>query len=191
MSDPRDRNNDLNPQPIPPAERKGVHPLIWILLLIALLGVGWWFYNRTLQTGTDTTAPVVTEPAITSEQEAAATAERERAEANERARAERERAAAAPAVPADREVAAIDQPRPAYPPAALRAREEGTVVVRVNVDASGAPTDASVQTSSRSRDLDRAAVEAVKTWKFEPAIKGGKPVASTADIPVEFKADQQ
>lgn len=194
MPHPIDRNNDrnaeLNPQPLPPEEkRKGISPLIWILLLIALAAVAWWLYNRNVQTGVDTTAPVATEPAITSEQEAAATAERERAQANERAREERKRAAAS--VPADREVAALDQPRPDYPPAAFRAREEGTVVVRVDVDAGGNPTGASVETSSRSRDLDRAAVEAVKKWRFEPAIKDGKPVASAANVPVEFKLDQQ
>lgn len=196
MSDPIDRsgnrNAELNPQPLPPEEkRKGVSPLIWILVLIALAALAWWFYNRNVQTGVDTSAPVATEPAITSEQEAAATAERERAQANERAREERKRAASAPARPADREVAALDKPRPTYPPAAFRAGEEGTVVVRVDVDASGNPTSASVETSSRSRDLDRAAVEAVKKWRFEPAIKDGKPVASAANVPVEFKLDQQ
>ncbi len=193
MSDPRDRPNELNPQPIPPEpppeRRRGISPLIWILLLIALAAAAWWFYNRSLQTGVDTTAPVATEPVITSEQEAAVTSERERAAANEQARAERERAA--PAVPADREVAAINQPRPDYPPAAFRAREEGTVIVRVDVDATGTPTNATVEAGSRSRDLDRAAVEAVKNWRFEPAIRDGKPVASAAKVPVEFKLDQQ
>ena len=193
MSDPRDRESELNPQPLPPEEKHGgISPLIWILLLIALAGIAWWFYNRNVQTGTDTTAPVATEPAITSEQDAAAAAERERAAASERDRAERAKAApAAPAAPADRELAAIDQPRPPYPAAATRAREEGTVVVRVDVGADGVPTDAKVETSSRSRDLDRAAVEAVKGWKFEPALKDGKPVAASANVPVEFKLDQQ
>ncbi len=193
MSDPRDRQNELSPQPIPPEppleQRKGVSPLVWILLLIALAAAAWWFYNRSVQTGVDTTAPVATAPVITSEQEAAATAERERAAANEQARVERERAA--PAVPADREVAVIDQTRPDYPPAAFRAGEEGTVVVRVDVDATGAATNATVETSSRSRELDRAAVEAAKNWRFEPAMRGGKPIASAATVPVEFKLDQQ
>lgn len=199
MSDPRDRNDELNPQPIPPDDvpaRKGVHPIVWILVLLALLAAAWWLYNRSVQTGTDTTAPISTAPVIDSEQEAAAAAENARAAANERTREERERAEATraaerAATPADREVAALNQLRPAYPPAAFRAGDEGTVVVRVDVDANGNATNASVAQGSKSRELDRAAVEAVRNWKFQPAIKGGKPVASTAEVPVEFKLDQQ
>ena len=195
MSDPRDRETELNPQPLPPEPepRKGVSPLIWILLLLALLALGWWFYNRSVQTGIDTTAPVATEPAITSEQEVAAEAERERAAANERRRAERAEAerAAAPQAPANRVVAAVTRVQPTYPPEAFRAGEEGTVLVRVDVDASGNPTNVDVARRSGSRELDRAALDAVRKWRFDPAIKDGKPVAASAEVPVEFKLASQ
>lgn len=190
MSDPRD--NQLNPQPIPPddrpTQRKGVSPLIWLLLLIALLAAGWWFYNRSAAPPVDTAPVTPFEPAIGSDQEAAAAAERERADANERRSQERTQA---PAPLANRELRPIAQAKPTYPAAAFRAGEEGTVLVKVSVDADGNPTSTEVARSSRSRDLDRAAVEAVKTWKFEPAVKDGKKVASTAQVPVEFKLDQQ
>lgn len=192
MSDPRDRDA---PTPPPAQPRKGVSPLIWIVLLLALAALGWWFYNRSVQTGVDTTAPPVTSaPAIGSEQDAAATAERERAAANEARRAEREAAAArerAAAVPADRALAPLARVEPDYPPAAFRAGEEGTVLLRVDVDASGKPTNVSVARRSGSRELDRAAEQAVLKWTFTPATQGGKAVASSAVIPVEFRLDRQ
>ena len=202
MSDPRDRDNDLNPQPIPPREelpppeqRKGVSPLVWILLLLALAALGWWFYNRSIQTGIDTTAPsVTTEPAISSEQDAAAQAERERAAANEAHREERRRdaeAAQKPAASRNRELAPIARVEPEYPPAAFRAGEEGTVLLRVDVDATGKPTNVDVVRRSGSRDLDRAAQQAVLKWKFSPAMRDGKAIASSAEVPVDFKLTRQ
>lgn len=192
-TDPRDR--ELNPQPIPPEppeeRRKGVSPLVWLLLLIAVLALGWYFYNRSVQTGTDTTpAASTTEPVIGSEQDNAARAEIERAAATETRRKERAAAKKA-AIPADREVSPVASLQPDYPAAAFRNREEGTVLVRVDVDAQGNATHVDVAKRSGSRDLDKAAVEAVRSWKFNPAIKGGKQIAASAQVPVEFKLDQQ
>ncbi len=193
MSDPRESGP---PADIPPPEqRRGVHPLIWVLLLIALAALGWWFYNRSLQ-HTDTFAPAATAPAdapaITSEQEVAAEAERERAAANERRRAERRaREREAARRPADREVTPIARVQPEYPPAAARVQEEGTVLVRVQVDASGNPSEVSIARRSGSRELDRAALDAVRKWRFRPAIRGGRPIASVAEVPVEFKLDRR
>jgi protein TonB len=195
MSDPQDRPADPNAPLPPPQPRRGVSPLVWILLLLALAALGWWFYNRSVQTGVDTTAPpVTTAPAIGSEQEAAAQAERERAAANEARRAEREAQAErerAAAVPADREVAPLARVEPEYPPAAFRAGEEGTVLLRVDVDANGKPANVGVVRRSGSRDLDRAAEQAVMKWTFTPAIKDGKAVASSVEIPVDFRMDRQ
>ena len=76
--------------------------------------------------------------------------------------------------------------QPTYPAAALRVREEGTVLLRVEVDATGRPVSVEVQRSSRSRDLDRAARDAVQQWTFEPAIRDGRPASSTVTVPVDF-----
>ena len=65
----------------------------------------------------------------------------------------------------------------------------GTVMVEVAVDASGIPTDVSIQNRSGNRELDRAALGAVKQWRFEPAIRNGKQVASTVLVPVQFELD--
>ena len=193
MSDPREGTSDLNPQPLPPEEpRRGVSPLIWILLLLALAALGWWYYNRSTQPGPDLSATTPTvEPAITSQEEVAAQAERERAAANERRRSERTREAAGPKAPADREVTPIARVEPEYPAAAARTQEEGTVLVRVDVDANGVPTNVEVARRSGSRDLDRAAVNAVRQWRFSPAIKDGNKVAAVVEVPVEFKLQQQ
>ena len=60
----------------------------------------------------------------------------------------------------------------------------------VEVDASGVPTDVKVveRSGERSRDLDRAVTDAVRKWRFEPAMKDGKPVAGAVVVPVEFKS---
>lgn len=199
MSDPNEREPQADPQaPTPEERRSGVSPLIWLLLLLALAALGWWFYNRSVQSGADMAGPTPTEaPAITSEQEAAATAERERTEANERRRAERaerskrERAEARAKARADREVRPIARVEPDYPVAAARAQEEGTVIVRVSVGADGAPTDVGIARRSGSRDLDRAALNAVRKWRFSPAVKDGKQIASVVEVPVDFKLQEQ
>ncbi|SEL90777.1 outer membrane transport energization protein TonB [Pseudoxanthomonas sp. GM95] len=77
-------------------------------------------------------------------------------------------------------------PPPTYPQAALRRGETGTVMVRIQVDAQGNPGGVALTQRSGSRDLDRAAMEAVRKWHFAPAIRDGAPVAGTVDIPVEF-----
>ncbi|MCC8361583.1 TonB family protein [Lysobacter sp. A6] len=81
----------------------------------------------------------------------------------------------------------ISSPAPRYPQRALRRRETGTVRVQVEVGADGVPTDVSVAASSNSRDLDRAALDAVRKWRFAPAIRDGQAVAGTVVVPIEFR----
>ncbi|WP_434027812.1 energy transducer TonB [[Pseudomonas] boreopolis] len=81
-------------------------------------------------------------------------------------------------------------PPPTYPPAALRRGESGTVVVRVDVDANGVPVDVALVQRSGSRDLDRAAMDAVRDWHFRPAHRDGRPVPGSIDVPFDFKPGQ-
>lgn len=102
-------------------------------------------------------------------------------------------APAAPAPPQNRATPLpIDgqSPPPTYPPSALRKGETGTVMVRIQVDAQGNPGGVALIRRSGSRDLDRAAMEAVRKWKFQPAIDDGQPVAGAVDIPVEFNLER-
>jgi protein TonB len=81
-------------------------------------------------------------------------------------------------------------PPPVYPPAALRSGESGTVLVRVEVDANGAPAGVALVKRSGSRELDRAAMEAVRKWRFQPAQRDGQAVPASLVIPIDFRADR-
>ena len=89
---------------------------------------------------------------------------------------------ATPLIP-DAEVQAISTPSPVYPKGSTA---EGTTILIVDVDAEGRVFNVHVLRSSMDRDLDSAAVQAVRTWRFRPAIKNGKAVQSRARIPVAF-----
>ncbi len=81
-------------------------------------------------------------------------------------------------------------PRPRYPFAARRKGIEGRVVLRVTVLASGRVEDLAVERTSGSRLLDRAALEAVRRWRFAPATRLGRPVAATVRVPIAFRLDR-
>jgi protein TonB len=94
-----------------------------------------------------------------------------------------------PATPPRYDMAYLDNPAPAYPPISRRMKEEGRVVLRVLVSASGSVQDIQVRTSSGYDRLDRAAVEAVRRWRFAPARRGGMAIAAWALVPVRFQLD--
>ncbi len=81
----------------------------------------------------------------------------------------------------------LSSPAPRYPPSALRRRETGTVRVRVDVGPDGVPTATSVVESSQSRDLDHAAVDAVRRWRFRPAQANGPPTVGSVVVPISFQ----
>lgn len=74
-----------------------------------------------------------------------------------------------------------------YPLASRRNREQGTVVLKVLVKANGTAGTAEIKTSSGFSRLDSAALEAVKTLRFEPAMAGGKPVEEWVAVPFVFR----
>ena len=76
---------------------------------------------------------------------------------------------------------------PIYPNRLLSKGVEGKVLCAVVVNAEGAITSASVRESSGNRDLDAAALKAVKKWKFKPAVKSGRQVQATALVPFNFE----
>jgi protein TonB len=77
-------------------------------------------------------------------------------------------------------------PKPDYPIPSLRRREEGIVLLNVLVQADGTPATISLNRSCGHPLLDRAALEAVHRWTFEPAHAGGVPVSSLVVVPVRF-----
>jgi protein TonB len=82
----------------------------------------------------------------------------------------------------------VHTPAPNYPRRALRRGVEGTVLVRVDVGPDGVPTAVGISRSSRSRDLDRAAIEAVQRWRFRPAMADGRPTVGSVVVPIDFEA---
>jgi len=79
------------------------------------------------------------------------------------------------------------QTTPHYPESARREGAEGVVTLRFEVLTSGKVGTIQVQRSAGRPDLDRAAVEAVKTWLFEPARRGKEAVAVWVTLPVRFE----
>jgi len=80
----------------------------------------------------------------------------------------------------------VSSPAPRYPAEAARRRESGTVLVRVDVGPDGVPTATSIVQSSRSRSLDKAALDAVRRWRFQPAVVDGHPTVGNVVVPIEF-----
>jgi protein TonB len=80
-------------------------------------------------------------------------------------------------------------PAPEYPAAARRLRQEGVVLLAVEVSAEGRPTAVSVARSSGVASLDEAAVRGVRRWRFDPARTAGLPVASRVEVPIRFRLD--
>lgn len=78
-------------------------------------------------------------------------------------------------------------PAPDYPRRALVRGEGGSVLVIVHVGPDGVPTSTSLAQSSGSRELDRAAQQAVRRWRFEPAMADGRPTVGQVVVPIDFR----
>lgn len=81
----------------------------------------------------------------------------------------------------------VAKSQPVYPSKLLSKGIGGRVVVEVVVDATGKISSAKVRNSSGNRDLDEAALKAVRKWRFRPAVQGGKKARATALVPFDFE----
>ena len=77
-----------------------------------------------------------------------------------------------------------------YPESAKQEGIEGKVFVKANVDVAGNVESAEV-VKSVSKDLDEAAISAIKSTKFIPGEKNGKFVIAEVVIPIHFKLDDK
>ncbi|MGE0734585.1 MAG: TonB family protein [Alphaproteobacteria bacterium] len=96
--------------------------------------------------------------------------------------------------PGDGDIPVVTNPRfrapptPAsYPRRSVELSEEGTVMIRALVDASGFARDVRIWRSSGHSKLDEAARAAVAQWQFEPARQAGRPITAWVEIPVNFR----
>lgn len=154
-----------------------------LLALLAATGAAWWtIQDRGDSIGSETTPSLAsTAPLAVPIDEAPVATEATPARIPPAAKA-------TPARPRDRAPTLItgSQVMPKYPVAALRNGEAGTVLVAATIDANGVPVDVSIDDRSGNRELDRSALQAVRKWRFQPALRDGKPVTATIRVPVEF-----
>jgi len=80
----------------------------------------------------------------------------------------------------------VFSPDPQFSEEAKRAKYQGVCVVSLIVDAQGNPRRVQV-VRHLGKGLDKKAVEAVRQYKFEPAMHNGEPVAVEVNIEVNFR----
>lgn len=81
----------------------------------------------------------------------------------------------------------IYAPNPSYTESARRAKVSGDVLLQIVVGSDGRVKEAKVLRSLEP-SLDASALEAVRTWKFEPAVKDGHPVALRIQVSTSFRS---
>ncbi len=84
----------------------------------------------------------------------------------------------------------LRNPSPAYPSDAKKRGEEGTVVLFVELTEEGKVKSTQIQSSSGYTALDRAALDAVRRWRFQPAKVGGIGIESSVKVPIRFDLEK-
>jgi protein TonB len=80
----------------------------------------------------------------------------------------------------------LNNPKPPYPALSRRLGEEGSVRLKVLVNADGSVARLEMVKSSGHPRLDRSAMDTVPSWKFVPAHQDGKPIADWVTVPIQF-----
>jgi TonB family protein len=74
-----------------------------------------------------------------------------------------------------------------YPRQALASGIEGWVDLDFTISPEGIPGDISIRNSRPKRTFDRAALDALRQWRFVPIVRDGAPVAQGATLRMSFK----
>jgi TonB family protein len=80
----------------------------------------------------------------------------------------------------------VYMPNPEYTDSARKKKINGSVALAMIVTVEGNVRDVKI-IKSLDKGLDKQAIAAVSTWRFEPAIKDGKPVAVHLSADVTFR----
>jgi periplasmic protein TonB len=81
----------------------------------------------------------------------------------------------------------LNNPKPPYPALSRRLGEEGVVRLNILVNPDGGVARLELAESSGFPRLDHSAMMTVRSsWKFEPAHRGGKPLAAWVTVPIQF-----
>ncbi|HZP12595.1 MAG TPA: energy transducer TonB [Nevskiaceae bacterium] len=81
--------------------------------------------------------------------------------------------------------------QPKYPSQAYRNGDQGEVLLMVLVGSDGKAKKVSVDRTSGSTLLDRAALDAVKRWQFSPGTRNGVPQEAARQVAIGFKLGDQ
>jgi protein TonB len=79
----------------------------------------------------------------------------------------------------------LSQPQPPYPPIARSVGIQGDVVLHAIIDREGGIVE--LQVVSGHPLLVRAALDAVRTWRYRPTLLNGEPVEVETMITVSFR----
>jgi TonB family protein len=81
----------------------------------------------------------------------------------------------------------IYKPDPPYTSAARDRQIEGVVSLWVTIDSQGNVTEVQEKSPPLGAGLDQSAIDTVKKWKFNPAMRDGAPVAVRVIVKMTFK----
>jgi protein TonB len=81
----------------------------------------------------------------------------------------------------------VQQAAHVYPPEAARRHQQGTVVLMLYINGSGALDKIEIVKSSGFPLLDEAAIREMKLSKFQPAMEGAIPIRSRAQASVTYR----
>jgi len=90
----------------------------------------------------------------------------------------------------DDEVIPLVRIPPRYPRSASRRGIEGTVTISFTITKNGQVRDPVVISAKPENVFNKAAIKAIKKWKFKPKVVGGQPVERQATQDIEFKLAQ-
>lgn len=84
----------------------------------------------------------------------------------------------------------VEAAMPSYPEDARKDRVEGVVVIQTVIDDRGKVARTRLLHGVHP-SLDQAAVDAIRTWRFEPALLDGEPVAVYYNLTINFRLDTE
>jgi protein TonB len=88
------------------------------------------------------------------------------------------------------EATSVYSPQPEYPAMSRRLREEGRVNLVIQVLPNGTVGEVRIRQSSGFPRIDQSGRDAIKTWRFVPAQRDGKPVAHWYMVSVDYSLTQ-
>ncbi len=91
--------------------------------------------------------------------------------------------------PSDSDSVPLVRVPPQYPIRAAERGIEGWVVLRFTITATGTVENPTVIDAKPKRIFDRAAVRALKKWKYRPRVVDGVPIERTEEVKLSFDLD--